>query len=317
MESEARYTLVGAVIVALVAATVAAIVWLKGAGAQEDVQRYSIYFQRQPLDGLQVNADVTMLGVSIGRVEGYAVDTRTMNRVRVTVRVAAQAPVTKLTTAVVQRNLVTGIARIALSPPGEAGPIEPYRAVAAGEEYPVIAEGKSDLAEIQNAVNRMAKSGTIALDNLNAVLTPDNREALGATLANARDITAALNARMERIDSMVGALALTAADVGQASRDVAASARLMQESARPAVGQAQATLQDVSRAAERLERETAAVAQRVDAAVEVGSLELSATARELRATAALLARTLDRVRDPRTLLLGPTEEQLGPGERIE
>jgi phospholipid/cholesterol/gamma-HCH transport system substrate-binding protein len=317
MESEARYTLVGAVIVALVAATVAAVVWLKGAGTQEHVQRYSIYFQRQPLDGLQVNADVTMLGVSIGRVEGYAVDTRTMNRVRVTVRVAAQAPVTKQTTAVVQRNLVTGIARIALSPPGEAGPIEPYRTVAAGEEYPVIAEGQSDLAEIQNAVNRMAKSGTIALDNLNAVLNPENREALGATIANARDITAALNARMERIDAVAGALALTAADIGQASRDVAASVRLMQESARPAVGQAQATLQDVSRAADRLERETAAVAQRVDNAVEAGSLELSATARELRATAALLARTLDRVRDPRTLLLGPNEEQLGPGERIE
>jgi phospholipid/cholesterol/gamma-HCH transport system substrate-binding protein len=98
---------------------------------------------------------------------------------------------------------------------------------------------------------------------------------------------------------------------------VAASVRLMQESTRPAVGQAQATLQDVSRAADRLERETAAVAQRVDSAVEAGSLEFSATARELRATAALLARTLDRVRDPRTLLLGPTEEQLGPGERLE
>lgn len=317
MESEARYTLVGAVILALAAAAVAAIVWLKGAGEQDDVQRYSIYFQRQPLDGLQVNADVTMLGVSIGRVEGYAVDTRTMNRVRVTIRVASQAPVTRDTTAVVQRNLVTGIARIALSPPGDAGPIQPHRTVAAGEEYPVIAEGKSDLAEIQNSVNRMAKSGTVALDSLIAVLSTDNREAIGATLANVRDITAALNARMERIDAITLALARTAADVGQASRDVAESVRMVRESAAPVAGQAQATLEEVSRAAERLGRDSAAVAQRLDAAVEAGSLELSATARELRSTAALLARTLDRVRDPRTLLLGPSEGQLGPGERIE
>jgi phospholipid/cholesterol/gamma-HCH transport system substrate-binding protein len=217
----------------------------------------------------------------------------------------------------VQRNLVTGIARIALSPPSAPGPIEPHRTTASGEEYPVIAEGTSDLAEIQNSVNRMAKSGTVALDNLNAVLTPDNREALGATLANMRDITAALNSRVERIDAVTVALARTAADVGQASRDVAESVRLVQESARPAAGQAQATLQDISRAAGRLEREAAAVAQRVDAAVDAGSLELSATARELRATSALLARTLDRVRDPRTLLLGPSEGQLGPGERLE
>lgn len=317
MESEARYTLVGAVIVALAVAAVAAVVWLKGAGGQDDVQRYTIYFQRQSLDGLQANADVTMLGISIGRVEGYAVDTRTMNRVRVTIRVAAQAPVTRETTAVVERNLLTGIARIALSPPGSAGPVQPYLEAAPGEDYPVIAEGKSDFAEIQDAANRVAKSGTLALDNLNAVLSADNREAIGATLGNVRDITAALSERMDRIDAVTLALARTAADIGQASRDVAASVRIVQESAQPAVGQARATLQDISRAAERLERDTAAVAQRVDAAVEAGSLELSATARELRATSALLARTLDRVRDPRTLLLGPSEGQLGPGERIE
>jgi|APFre7841882724_1041349.scaffolds.fasta_scaffold08716_4 phospholipid/cholesterol/gamma-HCH transport system substrate-binding protein len=317
MESEARYTLVGAVIVALVVATLGAVVWLKGAAQHEDIQRYTIYFQRQSLDGLQVNADVTMLGISVGRVENFTVDTRTMNRVRATIRVAARAPVTKATIAVVQRNLLTGIARIALSPPGESGPVQPHRTIAPGETYPVIAEGKSDFAEIQDAANRVAKSGALALDNLNAVLTPDNREAIGATLGNVRDITAALSARMDRIDAVTLALARSAADIGQASRDVAESVRLVQASAQPAAGQAQATLQDISRAAERLERETAVVAQRVDTAVEAGSLELSATARELRATAALLARTLDRVRDPRTLLLGPSEGQLGPGERVE
>lgn len=316
MESEARYTLVGATLVALVVAAVAAIFWLKSSGSRDEVERYTIYFQRQTLDGLQVGADVTMLGISIGRVENYEVDTRTMNRVRVTVRISARAPVTTATTAVVQRNLLTGIARIALSPPAEAGPVQPLLAAPQGEDHPVIAEGKSDFDEIADAANRITKSGSLALDNLNAVMSRDNRAAFAATLTNVRDITTALNQRMDRIDDATVALARTAAQVGMASRDIAASVRQLQQSANPAVGQAEATLRDVSRAVEQLERQTTAVTQRVDTAIEIGALEVSATTRELRATAEVLSRTLDRVRDPRTLLLGPSQDQLGPGEQI-
>lgn len=316
MESEARYTIVGATIVALVIATIGAVLWLKSSGSRERVDRYTIYFQRQSLDGLQVGADVTMLGISVGKVESVAVDARTMNRVRLTVRVLALTPVTPATTAVVQRNLLTGIARIALTPPGEPNPTL-LSAVAAGEQYPVIAEGRSDLDQIADAANRMAKSGAIALDNLNEVMSPDNRAAFGQTLANVRDLTTALTARVDRIDEVVVALTRTASDVGRATRDFGESVRQMRGAALPAAAQAESTLRDVSRAVERLERETVAVAQRVDTALEVGSLEFEATTRELRSTAQIVARTVDRLRDPRTALFGPAETQFGPGEGRE
>jgi phospholipid/cholesterol/gamma-HCH transport system substrate-binding protein len=86
MESEARYTLVGAMLIALVVAAVGAVLWLKSSGSRQGVDWYTIYFQRQSLDGLQVGADVTMLGISVGKVEAYTVDRRTMNRVRVRVK---------------------------------------------------------------------------------------------------------------------------------------------------------------------------------------------------------------------------------------
>lgn len=313
MESDARYTLVGATILALVVAAVGAALWLKSAGGRERVERYTIYFQRQSLDGLQVGADVTMLGISVGNVEDYTVDTRTMNRVRVTVRVAALTPVTPDTTAIVQRNLLTGIARIALTPPPRAQP-ERLTAVPPGEDYPVIAEGQSDLDQIADAANRMTKSGATALDNINEVLSADNRAAFAQTLANVRDITTALNSRMERVDEVTATLARSAADVGRAGRDLAESVNRIQAAAVPAVGQAEATLRDLSRAVDRFERDAAAAVQRVDASVDAGSLELGATAHEIRATAEILARTVDRVRDPRTLLFGPSTQQLGPGE---
>jgi ABC-type transporter Mla subunit MlaD len=316
MESDARYTLVGATLIALVVAAVGAVLWLKSAGSREGVDWYTVYFQRQSLDGLQVGADVTMLGISVGKVEAYAVDRRTMNRVRVTLRVSSLTPVTPATEAIVRRNLLTGIARIALTPPAGASPAL-LTAVREGEQFPVIPEGQSDLDQIADAANRMAKSGAIALDNFNEVLSVENRIAFTQALANVRDITGTVNARMDRLDELALALTRTATEVGRASRDVAEQVRSVQGAATPAVGQLEATLRDVSRTLDRVERESTAVAQRLDSAIEVGALELGATTREIRATAEILARTVDRVRDPRTTLFGPSERQLGPGERAQ
>jgi phospholipid/cholesterol/gamma-HCH transport system substrate-binding protein len=316
MEADARYTVVGATLIALVVAAVGALVWLKSSGTRQDVDRYTIYFQRQSLDGLQVGADVTMLGVSVGRVEAYAVDRRTMNRVRVTIRVAALTPVTPATEAIVQRNILTGIARIALTPPAGVSPAL-LTEVKPGEDFPVIPEGQSDLEQIADAANRVAKSGTLALDNINELLSVENRIAFTQTLAAVRDITATVNARMDKLDELTLTLTRSAADVGRASRDVAEQVRLVQGAATPAVSQLESTLRDASRTLERVERESATVARRFDAALEVSTLELGATTREIRATAELLARTADRFAEPRALLFGPSERRLGPGERLQ
>jgi phospholipid/cholesterol/gamma-HCH transport system substrate-binding protein len=316
MESEARYTLVGAMLVALVVAAVGAVLWLKSSGSREGVDWYTVYFQRQSLDGLQVGADVTMLGISVGKVEAYTVDRRTMNRVRVTLRVSSLTPVTPATEAIVQRNLLTGIARIALTPPAGASPAL-LTEVKPGEDFPVIPEGQSDLEQIADAANRVAKSGTMALDNVNELLSVENRMAFTQTLAAVRDITATVNARMDKLDELTIALTRTAADVGKASRDVAEQVRQVQGAATPAVSQLEATLRNASRTLERVERESAAVARRFDTALEAGTLELGATTREIRATAELLARTADRFAEPRALLFGPSERQLGPGERLK
>ncbi|MGZ9060107.1 MAG: MlaD family protein, partial [Burkholderiaceae bacterium] len=112
MEAEAKYTYVGIALIALVAALIAATVWLNRSGARGDFKYYTIYFERQPLDGLQIGADVDMRGIKIGRVEDYDLLAEKINRVRVTIRTDRRAPVRTNTVAIVTRNFVTGIARI-------------------------------------------------------------------------------------------------------------------------------------------------------------------------------------------------------------
>jgi ABC-type transporter Mla subunit MlaD len=87
MEAEARYTYVGAAVLALLLALVIALVWLTNIGGRADFNRYVIYFENQQLDGLQVGADVNVRGIKVGRVEDYALSARKLNRVRVELRV--------------------------------------------------------------------------------------------------------------------------------------------------------------------------------------------------------------------------------------
>jgi hypothetical protein len=57
MESDARYTLVGAVLLAVVVAAALATVWLARTGGGVEFRYYMIHFDHQPLTGLQSGAD--------------------------------------------------------------------------------------------------------------------------------------------------------------------------------------------------------------------------------------------------------------------
>ncbi len=321
MEPEVRYTLVGAIVLALIAAVSAAYVWLAHGGGAASFHFYAIHFESQSLDGLQLGSDVNMRGVKVGRVQEYSISRDNINRVEVVVRVDRETPVSLNTKAVIARNLVTGLARIDLVTPGTPGPelVE----VTPGERYPVIPEGTSDLEQIAGALSRLTVTGESALANLEQLLEAGNREALVGAVVAIRDLARGLDQRLERIDGMSEGIRATALAMQHSSRDIAASVGQVARDGsavlhdlQPLGRQAQATLADLSAAARALERESAAVTQRLGSTADAGVLELRATARELRQGAEQLSRVAERLRDPRAALLGPSPAQLGPGERL-
>ena len=161
MEPDTRYTVIGAVVLALVAAAIVGFLWLSSTGRESDFRFYTVYFERQSLEGLQVGANVNMRGVTVGRVEQYSIQPDNINRVKVLVRVARETPVRENTKASVSRNVITGIARIKLDTPGVPGP--ELVKVAQGERYPVIPEGSSGIDQITDSATRLAESADGAL----------------------------------------------------------------------------------------------------------------------------------------------------------
>ena len=314
MEPDVRYTFIGATLVALVAAAIIALLWISQAGAREAYRKYQIVFVRQSLEGLQVGGDVNMRGIKVGQVVGYSLSPTRVNRVTVTIRVERDTPISENTVAVVSRTLVTGIARIGLRTPMPPGrPLER----AEGQDYPVIKEGTSTEEQITDALTRIAESGTEAIERVNALLDQPNRDALRDVLINLRDLSAGLNARLDRLDRTLATVNRAADSFGHASADVAASVDRIGHDVGPLARQAQTSIRDVSDSVKTLQTQIVALAQRLDAASQTASLDLHATARELRVTAEALDRTLNRYRDPRALIFGPNPAQLGPGETVK
>jgi phospholipid/cholesterol/gamma-HCH transport system substrate-binding protein len=301
-------------LLALVVAVVLAITWLARTGARADFRFYTIYFERQSLEGLQVGGDVTMRGVKVGRVESYSISRANINRVQVIVRVDRTTPVSTNTVAVVDRNFLTGLARILLATPGQPGP--ELSEIPAGESNPVIPEGQSDIEQLTSAMNRLALTGANALANVEQLLSSENREAFAATLVNLRDLSNALSKRMGRLDEVADALAKNAADFGKSSREIAEAVERIDAGAQPAIKEAQATMRELARAVQALERETSVLARRLENAADSSTHEIRATAQELRSTAEILSRAADRLQDPRAVIFGPNSGQLGPGERL-
>ena len=329
MEPEGRYTIIGVLLLVLIACTVWAGIWLTGqvGGA---MRNYTIYFERQSLRGLQIGGEVNARGLKIGQVESYSFSPDDVNRVRVDIRVDGGTPVAVNTTANIGRNLVTGVARIELttpSPPGEA-----LSAVAPGERWPVIPEGTSELDQISDSFNRIAVTGEEALANLRDLLTEENRAALSNAMVSIRQLSDGLALRLGALDAATVALAGTADNVQEATERITLAVERtsdnLDRNLMPLAGQASGAIADVrklladsrktlagiSNAVAGLERQTENAARKVTDGADLGLLELRATARDLRVGIDSLNRTLERYQDPRATLLGPAEGQLGPGE---
>ena len=312
MEPEPRYTLVGAVLLALGLAVALTLVWLERGGAGADLRYYTIHFEHTSLEGLQVGGDINMRGIKVGHVDDYSISRDNINRVNVTIRIDRKSPVSDNTVATISRNILTGLASINLVTPGEPGP--ELAVIAPGERYPVICEGES--RELTAEADRFAVSGASAFDSLDQLLNKENREAFAATLANLRELSGALSQRVGKVDAVADALVKNSNEFAKSSRQIAAAVDRLSASAQPAASQAEVTLRDISHAAQSLERETSALSARLDGAADSSTLEISATTQQLRATAEILARAADQLKDPRALILGPNPAQLGPGEKL-
>ena len=313
MEAEARYTLVGTIVLIASLLLVVGLLWLAGGANRVAYRQYTIYFSHQSMDGLDIGSAVKMRGIKVGVVDSYQFAGGGQNAVRMDIKVAQDTPIRSNAEALVKRNIVTGLATIEIRNPDATSPL--LTEVLPNERYPVIAEGKSDLDNVANAVSQMAENGAQVLDKMNLLLSDANRKGISDTIQNLQAISAnladnkqALNAAIKSVHDAADEFRVAGVSVTQAATSAESSIQSVGKNADGALNQA-------TTAMENLQRQTTDVSNRLQGLAEIGTLEFTCVSRDLRSSADSVSTAGQRLSNPRGILFGTGKQQAGPGEK--
>jgi phospholipid/cholesterol/gamma-HCH transport system substrate-binding protein len=312
MEPEAKYTLVGGSVLVLLAMLVGAVAWLASASRGTDVNRYKIYFTRQSLEGLQVRSDVRMRGIRVGAVTGFSFAEDRPGTVVVAIGIDPATPVKGSTRAVVDRNLITGLATIRLQNLTEDS--LPIARPAPGQGDPVIAEGASQLQQFSETASELARRADETMRRINVTLSNENQAVLAETLVSLRDLSRKAEGAVTRADAALLSVARTADAVGVATAGLSRDVHRLADRFDTLGTEAGTTLHDASAAMRQISGDVNQLSRHAESLIVDSNAEVRLTSQQLRGTADAVSAAARKFRDPRATLFGPGEASLGPGE---
>lgn len=212
METRARYVLVGAFTLLVMAAAFTFVYWLNATGGLEQRTLYRIRYQNS-VAGLQIGSVVLFNGVRVGEVTSLDLDPAAPLEVLATIAVATTTPVRQDTKAGLDFQGLTGSTVVSL----KGG--TPALAFPAEAEPPLLVADP-------DAGQSMSEAARDALRRFDAILS-DNADPLHSTMTNLSKFTDALARNADRVDAIVAWLdRLSGAAKAQSSTyDLAAASK--------------------------------------------------------------------------------------------
>ena len=314
MESSAKYALVGLFVFVAAILFVIALFWLAEVGGSRNTTYYAVYFRNHSLDGLQVDSAVTMKGIKVGTVASYHISPQSVEEVKVTLRLENDIPVKQDTEAVLKRNLLTGLAFIDLVGSSDQSPLRTE--VPAGESYPIIPEGSSQLEKIADSIPSVLTEVNGMVSRASAVFSEDNIASLQRSLQNIETVTSVFAERKGEIEAILVQLERTTADISAASKSLNSFAAESNKSLDRIGAEASSVLTSLDVAVKGIDSRTKEMSVAMRAIAQVLEQEISALSQNVNVAAESIARTAERFEDPRAILAGPSKAALGPGEKV-
>jgi phospholipid/cholesterol/gamma-HCH transport system substrate-binding protein len=192
MENKARYILVGAFAIAVLAAGFAFTYWLNTAGGLQQRAYYRILY-RGSVAGLLVGSAVQFNGVRVGDVSALDLDPSSPDKVMVTVAVAPETPIRTDTKAGITFQGLMGSPAVSLTGGPTSG------------QPPTPSEGMPALIANPKAGETMADVALSALHRIDTVVS-ENAEPLRNTMGNLSKFSNALARNSERVDGIVAGI---------------------------------------------------------------------------------------------------------------
>jgi phospholipid/cholesterol/gamma-HCH transport system substrate-binding protein len=307
MDSQANYRLVGGFIVFISVTVIVALLWLTNLGESANAQYFTVYFRSHSLSGLQKDSYVTMKGIKVGSVVTYQISPKSIEEVRVSLRLDPGIPVTTTTYATITRNLLTGLATVELAGGKDRG--APLEQVLAEEQYPIIPEGESALDSIASSVPNAVENLASIATRVNTLLSDENIGLVSSTLGEIQKFSKNANASLSSVDSLVLDLRKLSTELTNTSTSVTK----LTDSSR---GELEATLTQMRKTFAELESRTNEVSLSLVSTSQILSQQVTTVGQSLADAAESFSQTSENYENPRSILTGPSQRELGPGERV-
>jgi phospholipid/cholesterol/gamma-HCH transport system substrate-binding protein len=191
METRAHYVAVGAFVLSMVFLAFVAVLWLAGTQFTTSFAHFDIYFEG-PVSGLSVGARVEYNGIPVGTVSDIEIieDPEILAEsggkpIRVTIEIKNTVDIKKDASATIQTNILSGVSFILITP----GKSNDLLAAHGRERYPVIRSRRATLASLAARGPQLLDKLDVIFDDVEDVLSDQNRQAFAATLENIHKVS--------------------------------------------------------------------------------------------------------------------------------
>jgi phospholipid/cholesterol/gamma-HCH transport system substrate-binding protein len=251
METRSNHILVGGVVLALIVAVLAFIIWLSQASAGQN-KEYDVFF-KQAVDGLAKGSAVTFSGVPVGQVESINLEPKSPEFVRVRISVKTETPVLQGTTATIQGVGFTGVSQIQLDGASRGAPpitnMGPYG-------VPVIPTKPGALGQLLNSAPELLERVSTLTERLTELLSDRNQASIAAILDNVETISRSIADRSPEIAAALADARVAIRQAGDAVEKIGNLAgttdQLLNDEGRPLISDLRTTVRSAQASMDNL-----------------------------------------------------------------
>lgn len=294
METRSNHILVGGVVLTLVVAVLAFIIWLSQASGNA-TKEYDVFF-KQAVDGLAKGSVVSFSGVPVGQVESINLEPATPEFVRVRISVREETPVLQGTTATIEGVGFTGVSQIQLD-----GAVKNAPPIAQPGPYgvPVIPTKPGALGQLLNSAPELLERISTLTERLTELLSDRNQASIAGILDNVETISRSIADRSPEIAGALAEARIAIKQAGEAAERVGRLAdstdRMVNEDGRPLVADLRQTIKAAQSSMDTLNATLSDARPGVQALTRQTLPEVGQLVRDLRDTTAALRSITNRV----------------------
>ena len=247
METRSNHILVGGVVLALLLALAAFLVWLSGVSGAKS-KPYDIFF-KQSVEGLSKGGSVSFSGVPSGQIEDIALWKDNPEFVRVRVAVKEETPILQGTTATIQGSF-TGPSTIILDGAVKGAP--PITDIGPAG-VPVIPTKPGGLGALLSSAPQLLERLSTLTERLTELLSDKNQASIASILANTNRLTDVLADQGPEIRATLQQTRVTIQQAGNAVEKIGNLAGTLDGETGPLVTDLRATIASAKRSMDTLD----------------------------------------------------------------